>query len=68
MSQEIDIEFVKNLPVVWLIEHGKFAWLLQLHAHYSVVAFSDGEVFYRLEVENDEYTTWKENSIDYESE
>ena len=68
MSHEIDIEFVKSLPVVWLSEDRKFAWLLQENAHYAVVAWSDGHLFYKQEVESDEYVMWEENAIEHESE
>lgn len=71
MSQNdtpIDIDFVKNLPIVWLTEDRKFAWLIQENAHFAVVAYSDGNTFYRSEIEHDEYVTWEERAIDYESE
>lgn len=68
MSQEIDIEFVKSLPIVWLTEDRKFAWLLQENAYYAVVAWSDGNVFYREEIESNEYVMWKDSIIDYECE
>lgn len=66
MSQEIDVEFIKKLPIVWLTEDRKFAWLLQENAHYAVIAWSDGNVFYRQVIESDEYVMWGEQAIDYE--
>lgn len=67
-ESEIDIEFVKSLPIVWLTEDRRFAWLLQENTYYAVVAWSDGELFYRQEIESDEYIAWEDNAIDYESE
>lgn len=65
---EIDIEYVKNLPVVWLTEYRKFAWLVQENAHFAIVAWSDGTTIYRQEVESDEFEQWGDRAIDYYSE
>lgn len=52
--------------VVWLTERRHFAFLESRGAHFSTVSYVIGGIEYEENIENDEYITWEENSLDYE--
>lgn len=57
-----------DYSVVWLTEYRTFGWLLQQGAHFSkVVYYDDLNQMQEEQIENDEYITWEEKAINYES-
>lgn len=59
----------EDCDVVWLTELNRFAFLVERGAHYIVVEWVESpDVVVRESVPIDEYETWEERAIEFDTD
>jgi hypothetical protein len=53
---------------VWIFEQGRWGWLVNRGAFFSVVTWTEDGLDYEDIISNDEYEFWEDRVTDYESE